>query len=79
MNPRQRLQVKYSIERLTTEYEAGLVSVQAAALLQQIKWELTLGRLAYAAQQMAAASERLGRSLDRLADQLDEWGRHLAE
>ncbi len=79
MDPRQRLQMQYSIERLTTEYEAGLVSVQAAALLQQVKWELTLSRLAYAAQKMAAASERLGRSLDRLADQLDEWGQCLAE
>ena len=72
MNRRQRLQVKYSIERLTSEYEAGVVSVQAAALLRQARWELTLSKLAYAAQKLAAASERLGRSLDRLADRLDD-------
>jgi hypothetical protein len=71
MEQRRRLQVTYTVERLTTDYEAGLVSMQAATLLREAKWELTLGRLEYAAQKMAEAAERLGRSLDRLADQLD--------
>jgi hypothetical protein len=71
MDHRQRLQVKMSLERLIAEPEAGLVSVQAMALLRQARWELTLSRLAYAAQKLAESSERLGRSLDRLADKLD--------
>ena len=73
MDHRQRLQLKMSLERLSTEPETGLVSAQAAILLQQARWELTLNRLAYAAQKLAESSERLGRSLDRLADKLDEW------
>lgn len=72
MDRRRRLQVKYSVERLMTEYEAGVVSMQAAALLREAKWGLTLGRLSFAANKLAQASERLGRSLDRLADQLNE-------
>ncbi len=79
MDRRQRLQVKYSIERLASEYESGLVSVQAATLLRQAQWELTLSKLAYATQKLAAASERLGRSLDRLADRLDDLGAALSD
>ena len=73
MDQRRRLQLEMSLKRLSAEPEAGLVSIQAAALLQQARWELTLSRLAYAAQQLAESSERLGRSLDRLADTLDGW------
>lgn len=73
MDHRHRLQVKLSLERLSAEPEPGLVSAQAIALLQQARWELTLSRLSYAAQRLAASSEHLGRSLDRLADKLEGW------
>ena len=73
MEHRQRLQLKMSLDRLSAEPETGLVSAQAAALLQQARWEFTLSRLAYAAKRLAESSERLGRSLDRLADKLDDW------
>jgi hypothetical protein len=71
MDHRQRLQVKMSLEHLSAEPEAGLLSAPATALLQQARWELALSRLAYAAQKLAESSERLGRSLERLANQLD--------
>ena len=77
MDQRRSLQITYSVERLATEYEAGLISAQAAALLQAARWELTRNRLAYATRKLAESADRLGRSLDRLADQLDDWHQRL--